>query len=177
MPTLRYVLPMATLADELRFRTLWAQITHDPHVHSADAAPRYNPFIQEITVEISHNREGFANTALAGALVPYLPGSTPFPEDPLTTPASATADTSWLDLVPNWVRPGCWVRSGSTRFLVLRVDVPRGQVMLQAEDRTEPENVSLEALRFFLAGQAPPPPLPPPPTVWDRLLGARFDDD
>lgn len=185
MPELRYSFPMVTEEDATRFRHLWASLTHDPHVVRADTEHRDNPFIQRVIVEIREGREGLADWVLAGSLQPYL--ETPlttrrlqgFPrptEDALASPPSALADTTWMELVPRWVRPGCWVRSGDVRFMVLRVDVPANCAILQAEDKPEPESVHLDALRFFLAGEAPPPKLPPAPSVWDRLLGTGFDD-
>lgn len=186
MPRIQLTFPMATGTDELRFRLVWAALTHDPCVTEARALERDNPFIQRVTFEVFEGAR--LSPLVAGQIVPYLErsganlgnvrGLQPTEEAILESP-SAKADSSWMALVPNWIRPGCWIRSGDIRFMVLRVDVAANVVLLQAEDKTEPESFLLDALRLFLT-TAPPSRwglgLTPIPSLWDRLLRDGLDD-
>jgi len=189
MPVFRYSFPMVTAEDELRFRHLWASLTHDAAVLRADLLERaVNPFIQEVVVETYDGEEGLADRSLAGRLEVYrsepllrrrIQGFPAPVEQGLPEAASAqVTDTSWQDVVPSWVRPGDWVQAGDRRAMVLRIDVPAMVIVVRRENAEEPETIPLDALRFFgIPGGPVPPPPPPEPTIWSRLLTGPFDED
>ena len=116
MPFRRYNIPMATEADGLRFRLLWATIQDDNNVVSAEAMERGNPFVQSIMVEIHDDYDDFDNWLLGMSLEQFRSNHAPEPRPGFREPASAAVFAlSWQRTLPVGTRVGSWVHQGNQR--------------------------------------------------------------
>ena len=180
MPFRRYNIPMATEADGLRFRLLWATIQDDNNVVSAEAMERGNPFVQSIMVEIHDDYDDFDNWLLGMSLEQFRSNHAPEPRPGFREPASAAVFAlSWQRTLPVGTRVGSWVHQGNQRFQVTRIDPAQGLVWLRDENGME-FTINLEdsgALSHSPPALPPKTEQPNPDSIWARLLEpSSFDD-